>query len=127
MKTKIVFLFWLFTTTCLAQQLRFRSNGEFKIAQFTDLHYAKGNPRSTVALKCLDAVIGAERPDLIVVTGDIIYSWPGDKAMQDVLDCVNKHNIPFVFLFGNHDGKADGEEDEDDEMNGGRDDIGLSP
>lgn len=103
MKTKIVFLFWLLTTTCLAQQLRFRSNGEFKIAQFTDLHYAKDNPRSMAALKCLDAVIGAERPDLIVVTGDIIYSWPGDKAMQDVLDCVDKHNIPFVFLFGNHD------------------------
>jgi len=32
-----------------------------------------------------------------------------------------------LLLFGNHDGKADGEEDEDDEMNGGRDDIGLSP
>ena len=93
----------LMATTIGAQELRFRENGEFKIAQFTDLHYAKGNPNSASALRCIKEVVKTEHPDLIVVTGDVIYSYPGSEAMSDVLECLSAQNVPFVVLFGNHD------------------------
>ena len=93
----------LMATTIRAQELRFRENGEFKIAQFTDLHYAKGNPNSASALRCIKEVVKTEHPDLIVVTGDVIYSYPGSEDMSDVLECLSAQNVPFVVLFGNHD------------------------
>lgn len=86
-----------------AQQLKFDANGEFKILQFTDLYYQSQNPRSRAALRCLDAVIDAERPDLVVLTGDNIYSRPADTAMRNIIDCIDRHGIPYVILFGNHD------------------------
>lgn len=87
-----------------AQGLKFNSEGEFKIAQFTDLHYRHADPRSNVVFKCMDEVVAKERPDLLVLTGDIIYSKPGAEAMKDVLDKVSSYGIPFVTLYGNHDG-----------------------
>lgn len=53
-------------TDATAQTLKFDTRGEFKIVQFTDLHYQSRNPRSATALECIDAVVGTERPDLVV-------------------------------------------------------------
>ncbi len=86
-----------------AQSLHFDRSGNFKIVQFTDLHYQPRNPRSTAALQCIDAVVKAERPNLVIFTGDNIYSRPADSAMNAILDCIERHNVPYVVLFGNHD------------------------
>ncbi len=86
-----------------AQQLCFDSRGEFKIVQFTDLHYQSQNPRSAAALQCIDAVVKAEKPNLVVFTGDNIYSRPADTAMTNIINCIERHNVPYVILFGNHD------------------------
>lgn len=89
---------------CQAQSvLKFNKNGEFKIVQFTDVHFKYGNPSSDVALKRINEVLEAERPDLVVLTGDIVYAAPADTAMRTVLSCVSSHKIPFVVTFGNHD------------------------
>ena len=73
---------------CQAQvaPLKFNKNGEFKIVQFTDIHFQYHNPASAIALKRINEVLDAERPDLIVFTGDVVYAPPADTAMRAVLD-----------------------------------------
>ena len=83
--------------------LEFNEAGEFKIVQFTDVHFKYGNPASDIALERIDEVLEAERPDLVVLTGDVIYAAPADKGMRTVLERVSAHNVPFVVTFGNHD------------------------
>lgn len=90
-----------------AQQLKFNRKGEFKILQFTDVHYVLGTYKSDVAIKCINELVDAERPDLVVFTGDNVYSSPAAKSLQVVLDCISAKNVPFVMLFGNHDEQFD--------------------
>lgn len=84
-------------------ELRFNVAGKFKIVQFTDIHFKPGNPASDIALERINEVLDAEKPDLVVFTGDIIYAAPADTAMLQVLEPVAKRNIPFAVTFGNHD------------------------
>lgn len=90
---------------CHAQtsSLLFNKNGEFKIVQFTDVHFKYGNPASDVSLKLINEILDVERPDLVVFTGDVIYAAPADKGMRTVLNCASSRKIPFVVTFGNHD------------------------
>ena len=90
---------------CQAQvaSLKFNKNGEFKIVQFTDIHFKYGNPASDIALKRINEVLDAERPDLVVFTGDVVYAAPADTAMRTVLACASSRKLPFAVTFGNHD------------------------
>lgn len=69
-------------TQAVNKTLRFR-NGVFKIVQFSDIHYQYGNPLSDQAEQNIREVVAAEKPDLVMVSGDIIYrrralpAWPG--------------------------------------------------
>lgn len=83
--------------------LKFDKNGEFKIVQFTDIHFQYRNPASDIALERIGEVLDIERPDLVVFTGDVIYAAPADTAMRTVLAYVAERRIPFVVTFGNHD------------------------
>ena len=53
--------------------LKFNKDGKFKIVQFTDVHYIHGNPKSAVSLERINEVLDAEKPDLVLFTGDVIY------------------------------------------------------
>ena len=44
-----------------AQALRFNARGEFKIVQFTDLHYRLDDPRSDAALQCITDVLAKSK------------------------------------------------------------------
>ena len=103
---KKIFLISLLLTLMLsanAQQLKFNRNGEFKILQFTDAHFQAGNFKSDVVLKCINELVDAEHPDLVVFTGDNVYAKPASQSLQVLLDCISKKNVPFVMIFGNHD------------------------
>lgn len=93
------------TTFCMAQksELKFNKDGKFKIVQFTDVHFKYGNPASDVALERINQVLDAEQPDVVIFTGDVIYSAPADSGMLKVLEQVSKRKLPFVVTFGNHD------------------------
>ena len=71
---KILLLILMFTSysTAWSQNLKFHENGEFKIVQFTDVHY-NGTDKAKEALDCIDSVMTKELPDLVVVTGDILW------------------------------------------------------
>lgn len=83
--------------------LKFNRDGKFKIVQFTDVHFKYGNPNSDVALERIREVLDAEKPDLVIFTGDVIYSAPAEKGMRTVLNLVADRKIPFGVVYGNHD------------------------
>lgn len=100
----LCFLFILFPFTVSAQkpELKFH-DGWFKIVQFTDLHYVVGSAKSKQAEECIREVVMDEKPDLVVVTGDIIYSSPGDTCLQAVINIFESLRVPYCMLLGNHD------------------------
>ena len=103
-------------------KLRFNKNGKFTILQVSDaqdMHI----PRKAM-FKMLDKVYDKVSPDLIVLTGDNILGNHIDdaligkkksattkesvlkrmrKALGFLLDPIEKRNIPFAFIYGNHD------------------------
>ena len=82
--------------------LRFKK-GLFKIVQITDLHYKLGVKASEQGLACVREMVETEKPDLVVVTGDIIYSAPADSTLSVVLKTFAQLGMPFCMTFGNHD------------------------
>lgn len=82
--------------------LRFKK-GLFKIVQITDLHYKLGVKASEQGLACVREIVQTEKPDLVVVTGDIIYSSPADSTLSVVLKTFAQLGVPFCMTFGNHD------------------------
>lgn len=82
--------------------LRFKK-GQFKIVQITDLHYKLGVKASEHGLACVREMVETEKPDLVVVTGDIIYSAPADSTLSVVLKTFAQLGVPFCMTFGNHD------------------------
>lgn len=82
--------------------LKFR-NGYFKIVQLTDLHYKLGVKASQQALDCIREMVTEEKPDLVMVTGDLIYSMPADSTLSVVLGTLSSLGVSFAITFGNHD------------------------
>jgi 3',5'-cyclic AMP phosphodiesterase CpdA len=86
--------------------LRFRADGTFTIVQFTDTHFTDGAAPDQETAALMAAVLDAERPDLVVLTGDVIdggrcedpaAAWR--RAVAPVTDC----GLPWAAVFGNHD------------------------
>lgn len=83
--------------------LRFNSNGEFKIVQFTDTHYKWGNKKSNSAVECIKSVIELENPDFVIITGDLVYSDSVRASLPALLSCISDSQTPFAVVFGNHE------------------------
>ncbi|KAK4268979.1 hypothetical protein QN277_022195 [Acacia crassicarpa] len=102
------------------QKLRFDENGEFKILQVADMHYANG--KSTPCLDVLPSqntscsdlnttafvqrMIVAEKPNLVVFTGDNIFAFDSldsAKSLDAAFAPAIASNIPWVAVLGNHD------------------------
>ena len=88
------------------RRMAFGNDGRFKIAQFTDIHWCDDSIEACQrTLQSLQAVIDAERPDLNVLTGDIVTDHPALKGWKSIIAFFEKQNIPFVVTMGNHDGE----------------------
>ncbi len=111
MKTKSIHFILLFVVTSLlsinAQDLKFNANRSFKIVQFTDIHACPSNPETQISIQMINEVLDAEKPDLVVLTGDIVTEAPVKKGWDMVTDPIIKRNIPFAVSFGNHDDEKD--------------------
>lgn len=90
-----------------ANALRFRADKKFKIVQFTDIHWVPGNPHSQVSFERMNEVLDAEKPDLVVYSGDIVTGRPAAEGYKSVLELVTSRGIPFAVTFGNHDDEQD--------------------
>lgn len=85
-----------------SHKLRFKE-GKFKIAQFTDIHFNPNDPESLQVADTLLNVLKQERPDLVVMTGDIVTSRPAEKGWQYIMNMMAKAGIPYAVTMGNHD------------------------
>lgn len=90
-----------------AQTLKFNSNKKFKIVQFTDIHWVPGNPASEEAAKRMNEVLDAEKPDLVIYTGDLIFAKPAAEGLDKALEPAISRHIPFAVTWGNHDDEQD--------------------
>ena len=45
----------------------------------------------------------AEKPDLVVFTGDVVFASPAKPAYDQALAPVIERNLPFAVVLGNHD------------------------
>ena len=105
MKRKWIFilLFSMITLVLNAQKLTFRKDGTFKIVQFTDMHYVKGNPQSDSTLLLISRVLDTEKPDMVLFTGDIVTGKPVRESWDNLTKFVIDRKIPFAVTLGNHD------------------------
>ncbi|MBK5720434.1 metallophosphoesterase family protein [Dysgonomonas sp. Marseille-P4677] len=99
----LVFFFFILSVSAQNLVLHFNDKGSFKIIQFTDIHYQKNNPESAVAISLIREVLIEEKPDLVVFTGDVIYSKPVKEGLDEVFNEVEQSEIPWAYVFGNHD------------------------
>lgn len=100
-----------------AKSLKFKSDGTFKIMQIADTQDTNLTSKNTIEF--LEKALDAEKPDLVIFTGDQIKGYGvsialGDRdknvsqAIKNIVSPIAKRNIPFTFVFGNHDDQAFG-------------------
>lgn len=98
-------------------KLKFNSDGKFRIMQIADIQDTQVTSRDTVEF--ISNALDKDKPDLVIFTGDQIKGYgisllAGDrkenyrKAFSNFLKPVCDRNIPFTFVFGNHDDQAFG-------------------
>jgi hypothetical protein len=105
-----------------ARPLHFSREGTFKIMQVADLHYSVGTGKCLQAdiPNCKDAdgesnnmlgrALDAEKPDLVIFTGDQLNggstSWDSRSVLAKVISTVVDRNISWAAIFGNHDDQS---------------------
>jgi len=87
-------------------------NGKFKLMQITDIQDTQFTSRDTIDF--ISAALEKEKPDLVVFTGDQVKSYGFSmilgsksenikKTIQNILAPLEVRNIPFTYVYGNHD------------------------
>lgn len=85
-------------------KLKFNSSGKFKIVQFTDIHYDYMNPpRSDSVLTIIKTILSEEKPDLVILTGDVVCSENTRLAWLKVTQPMIDAKTPWAVTLGNHD------------------------
>ncbi|KAL0953331.1 hypothetical protein HGRIS_004576 [Hohenbuehelia grisea] len=107
-----------------APPLHFSHAGKFKILQIADLHFSvsRGKCRDPPFSPCersdnltntlLARMIDAEKPDLVVFSGDQLNgqgtSWDAASVLMKVTRIVVERGLPWAAVFGNHDSEDQG-------------------
>jgi len=96
------------TVTAGKPELKFNSDGKFKVMMFNDTQDTDKTVKDTI--KLIESGLDQSKPDLVVLVGDNIAGyWIGvneqkvAKAIDNIVKPINDRNIPFAVVFGNHD------------------------
>ncbi|MBE6719423.1 MAG: hypothetical protein E7571_02050 [Ruminococcaceae bacterium] len=91
----------------------FVTDEDFKVLQITDVHIGGGmlsSDNDNMALNAVAAMITAEKPDLVIVTGDVAYPVPyqagtfnNKRSAKLFADLMEKLGVYWCLGFGNHD------------------------
>lgn len=94
----------------------FTTDNDFKVMQLTDIHIGGGwmsAKKDPMALNAVASMITAEKPDLVIITGDMVYPVPfqagtfnnlsGAKIIANLFESLGVYWLP---VFGNHDTEA---------------------
>lgn len=83
---------------------KFTTDRDFRILHLTDIHIGAGSFSTSKDLKALNAVaamVTEEKPDLVVVTGDVVYPVPLQAGTKD-----NEKSTRIVLLIFWYDNTA---------------------
>ncbi|MCQ2485081.1 MAG: metallophosphoesterase [Clostridia bacterium] len=94
----------------------FTTDRDFRIMQLTDIHLGTGFlsiKKDSMALNAVAAMISAEKPDLVVVTGDVAYPVPFQAGTINnkrgailFAELMEKLGVYWCVTYGNHDTEA---------------------
>lgn len=94
----------------------FETDRELKILTLTDIHIGGGwisFNKDRKALNAVAAMVTAEKPDLVVLTGDLAYPVPvqsgtfnNKTSAKLVISLMEQLQVPWTVTFGNHDTEA---------------------
>ncbi len=86
-------------------KFHFDRDGNFRILQFTDLHLnlLDGAGPEARTLDFVKMAIDMEKPDLAIVTGDLVSSVHSEDCMRGFASFMDRIGTPWAFTFGNHD------------------------
>ena len=82
------------------------SNEDFQIMTLTDLHLDSRFTRKDRNQKTIDMMkknIETEKPDMIIMTGDIITSSFTKSRVKKLAEMMEKYQIYWAIVYGNHD------------------------
>ena len=91
----------------------FYTDREFKVLQLTDVHIGGGSfsvGKDRKAFDAVEALIKRVKPDLVIVTGDIVYPVPFQSGTIDnrretelFVSLMDSLGVYYAVCFGNHD------------------------
>lgn len=94
----------------------FQTDRDLKILQLTDVHIGGGclsSKKDTMAINAVASMVTEEKPDLVVITGDISFPVPFFSGTMNNLrsakifaTLMEQLGVPWVPVFGNHDTEA---------------------
>ena len=93
----------------MEKRLMFREDGTFRIMQLTDMHYTDDDDDDRRTVEMARRLIAQEKPDLIVVTGDLVYGTDNYRNLDKAAAPMAESGIPWTFVFGNHDVEQHGD------------------
>ncbi|MCE1197361.1 MAG: metallophosphoesterase family protein [Marinilabiliales bacterium] len=83
--------------------LHFHADGSFKILQFTDTHIHIASGSNLYSLELIKDLVALERPDLVVLTGDIVTEDPPTEGYKKLVAILQQTSTPWMVVFGNHE------------------------
>ena len=93
----------------------FVTDGDFKVMHLTDVHIGGGVlsvQKDKMAINAVAAMITAEKPDLVVATGDISFAVPWSGTINNAYAhnyfkrLMENLGVYWTVTFGNHDSEA---------------------
>lgn len=91
----------------------FTTDRELKILDLTDIHIGGGwmsFNKDRMAFNAVAAMVTAEKPDLVVITGDLVYPVPfqagtfnNKLSSKLIIALMEQLEVPWTVVFGNHD------------------------
>lgn len=83
------------------------SDGAFKILCFTDLHLQDNySPATLITLTIIERHIQKEKPDLVVITGDVCLGGSATEAQIALNNVFERNKQYYAVVLGNHEGEG---------------------
>ena len=83
------------------------TSSEWKVLQFTDMHLSHEMKTTNDTIAHFIDTLNEEKPDFVVLTGDIVTRLGGKVRLQQLSKIFEKAGIYWTYVLGNHEGDSD--------------------